>query len=72
MAPRLILVILAAKGLRRVGSPHALNANCVNCVLLVPYCAVCDRSCRNRGTARLAEDPYYHHPAMTLRGRINR
>jgi hypothetical protein len=71
MAPRLILVILAAKGLRRVGSPHALNANCVNCVLLVPYCAVCDRSCRNRGIARLAEDPHYHHPAMTAPERNN-
>jgi hypothetical protein len=57
MAPRLVLVILAAKGLSCAGSPHALNANCVNYVRLVLYSAVCDRNCRARGTASLAEDP---------------
>jgi hypothetical protein len=72
MAPRLVLVILAAKDLNSAGSPHALNANCVNCVHLLPYCAVCDRNCRARGTARIAEDPHYHHPAMTMHSRTNR
>ena len=48
MAPRLVLVILAAKGLSCAGSPHALNANCVNYVRLVLYSAVCDRTCRAR------------------------
>lgn len=42
MAPRLVLVILAAKGVGCAGSPHALNANCVNRVCLGPYRALCD------------------------------